>query len=86
MGAFYRDNLPTLRDKLVASIALTPKPVDLIELGGLLSDASINSAWAAEGVERARKRCEPPDDDMLAEAETSLGKAYRAVVAFRGRQ
>ena len=26
MGAFYRDNLPTLRDKLIASIALTPKP------------------------------------------------------------
>ena len=85
MGAFYRDNLPTLRDKLVASIALTPKPVDLIELGGLLSDASINSAWAAEGVERARKRCEPPDDDMLEETERTLMIAVRAVVAFRGR-
>ena len=81
-ASFYRP--APVRQQLIDSLLVTPP--DLIELGGVLSDASINSAWAAEGVERARRRCEPPDDDMLAEAETSLGKAYRAVVAFRGRQ
>ena len=62
-----------LRPLFQDSLLVIPPSEEL--LCDLLSTASIDAGWAAK----------VPNDELLAEAETSLGKAYRAVTAYRGR-
>jgi hypothetical protein len=70
-GSFARP-IP-LRAQLVKSLLVTPPTEE--QLCDLLSIASIDAGWAAK----------VPNDELLAEAEDSVGRAYRALVAFRGR-
>ena len=71
-ASFYRP--APVRDQFIDSLLVIPPSEEL--LCDLLKTASTDAGWAAFA----------PNDELLAEAETSLGKAYRAVVAFRGRQ
>ena len=72
-GSFYRP-APSVRQALVDSLLITP-PQSLDDVTDALKEASISAGWASA----------VPTDEMLAEAEADLGKAYRALVAWRGK-
>lgn len=63
-----------LRQAIVDSFLITP-PQSLDDVTDALKEASSAAGWAAWA----------PDDEMLADAELKLGKAYRAVRDWRGK-
>lgn len=60
--------------KAMFTDSLLVTPPSLERLTTLLSDASIDAGWAAK----------VPQDQLLAEAEQSLGLAWLAIQAYRG--
>ena len=82
MGAFYRDNLPSLKDRLVASIAITPKAKpSKIELWGSLRDCMTECAYLIEALDTKRLITDQDWHDI----DDALFTAARAVAASRGR-
>lgn len=73
MSASFARPSPT-KQAIVDSLLITP-PQSLEHVTDALKAASIDAGWAAN----------VPTDEMLEEAELSLGRAYRAVVAWRGK-
>ena len=71
-GSFHRPS--STRQQIVDSLLIVP-PQSLEDVIDALRDASIEAGWAAS----------VPTDKLLEEAELSLGRAYRAVVAWRGK-
>jgi hypothetical protein len=71
-GSFYRPSVA--RQQIVDSLLVTP-PRSLEDVTDALKAASIDAGWAAN----------VPTDEMLEEAELSLGRAYRAVRDWRGK-
>ena len=82
-GAFYRDNLPkpSLRDKLKASIAITPRPIDRTELWGTLHDCMTECAHVISAIDTKR----PITDQDWHDIDWALFEAARAVAASWGK-
>lgn len=72
MSASFHRPSPPVRQMFVDSLMVTPPSKE--RLGELLSKASSDAGWAAWAM----------TDDLLDEAEASLGAAYLALQSFRG--
>lgn len=82
-GSHYRANLPSMStlEMLQRSLAVTPKPVDAIQLCGSLRDAMTACAHMVRAVEAGT----PIEAQDWNDLDQSLFDAARDVAAFRGR-